>query len=618
MKNTLFLILLLSFQASADICNFCGPGVSSGGSGSGSSGVTTIGTIDSNGSSSNGATISGSNLYMQSASTTVPGEVNNSSQSFTGLKNFTNNIIAPVCSGASAASGALQLQSTTSGTKGHVEVADGSDFLVGNGVSDYVSVFGTAVANGINVASVENAANSRGLIFSAQNSSATSAQLLIGHSRGTIASPSLLQDGDAFGGLKFVSYDGSTNIIGAGNAAVIQANAAQPWAAGANGTSLRFFTTKNGFPGTIATQEATLGNDGSFQVWDGNVIVGAPARNTTGSSLVLSGVTSGNIKINAGPTPTTYSMTLPQAQGAAGSVLTNVGDGNLAWSAQNDAVNGRLTLQSGVPVTINNAATSATIVYFTPYKGNRISLYDGTVWRTISFSEVSLSLGTVTSALPYDIFVVNTNGVPVLEKVAWSNASTRVTALTTQDGIYVKNGDATRRYLGTFYTISTTATSNFQAGTNKNGGQRFLWNYYNRVPAFSRVTDNTASWSYTTASWRVADGATSPQNCVEFVIGVSEDSVHAEISVPQSGANNTVGGGVAVGVDSATVPLGNYSTVFNAAPVVVVGQTATAAYTAIPAAGYHFFCWLEFGGDSNFQFYNAASGQSGLYINIWN
>lgn len=57
-----------------------------GGGGGGGSGVTTVGTIDSQTASSDGAVISSSDIVMQSASTSNPGVVNNSAQSFSGAK----------------------------------------------------------------------------------------------------------------------------------------------------------------------------------------------------------------------------------------------------------------------------------------------------------------------------------------------------------------------------------------------------------------------------------------------------------------------------------------------------------------------------------------------------
>ena len=54
----------------------------------GGSGVTTVGALDGGTASSNGAYISGSTIYLQSASYTNPGLVNTTSQTFTGDKIF--------------------------------------------------------------------------------------------------------------------------------------------------------------------------------------------------------------------------------------------------------------------------------------------------------------------------------------------------------------------------------------------------------------------------------------------------------------------------------------------------------------------------------------------------
>jgi hypothetical protein len=56
--------------------------------GGSSSGISSIGTLDGNGAFANGASISGSSLFLQSASATNPGLVNNTVQSFSGNKTF--------------------------------------------------------------------------------------------------------------------------------------------------------------------------------------------------------------------------------------------------------------------------------------------------------------------------------------------------------------------------------------------------------------------------------------------------------------------------------------------------------------------------------------------------
>jgi hypothetical protein len=58
--------------------------------------------------------------------------------------------------------------------------------------------------------------------------------------------------------------------------------------------------------------------------------------------------------------------------------------------------NGRLTLTSGVPVTSSDV-TAATSVYFTPYNGNRIGLFNGHSWEIHSFPELNLSTTSLTA-----------------------------------------------------------------------------------------------------------------------------------------------------------------------------------------------------------------------------
>jgi len=67
-------------------------------------GVNSVGAIDSQTASSNGAVISGTNIYLQSASATNPGLVNNTSQTFSGDKLFKS---------SSNSTTALQVQNTS-------------------------------------------------------------------------------------------------------------------------------------------------------------------------------------------------------------------------------------------------------------------------------------------------------------------------------------------------------------------------------------------------------------------------------------------------------------------------------------------------------------------------
>lgn len=242
-------------------------------------------------------------------------------------------------------------------------------------------------------------------------------------------------------------------------------------------------------------------------------------------------------------------------------------------------VEGRLTLTTAVPVTTGDV-TSATTMYFTPYGGDRISLYDGTRWKAYKFTEISLALGTLTAAKPYDVFIYDNSGTLTLEFLVWTNATTRATALVLQNGVYVKSGATTRRYLGTFYTASTTTTED-------SATKRYLYNYYNRVTKLMVVNDTANSWTYTTATWRQANANTA--NKVEFVIGVDEEPAEASVAVTVVNAT-VVNGAVGIGLDTTTD--GNFAQIkagFLASYVHI--QARGSLYTGI---GYHYLSWNEY------------------------
>jgi len=135
----------------------------------------------------------------------------------------------------------------------------------------------------------------------------------------------------------------------------------------------------------------------------------------------------------------------------------------------------RLTLETGVPVSSSDQLAKTT-VYCTPITGNRLDLYDAAgVPTTRTSAEFSIALPAVASQV-YDVFCYSNAGVPTLELLAWTNDTTRATALVrTTTGTLTKSADLTRRYLGTVRT--TTAAGQ----TEDSVAKRYLWNYYHRI-----------------------------------------------------------------------------------------------------------------------------------------
>lgn len=245
----------------------------------------------------------------------------------------------------------------------------------------------------------------------------------------------------------------------------------------------------------------------------------------------------------------------------------------------------RLTLTSGTPVTTSDV-TGATTIYASPCGGNRIALYNGSAWVVRTSAEFSLALGTLTSGKPYDVFCYDSSGTPTLEFLVWTNDTTRATALTTQDGVLVKSGATTHRYMGTFYTTATTTTEDSDA-------KRYLWNYYHRRARKMKATDATASWNYTTATYRQANNSTANQ--LNFVLGVSEDAVRATARGSLTNTNGGVLSVTSIGLDSTSAEATDtIRSAFSTMPAVSYYISPSASFDGYVAAGRHYLAWLEY------------------------
>lgn len=258
----------------------------------------------------------------------------------------------------------------------------------------------------------------------------------------------------------------------------------------------------------------------------------------------------------------------------------------------------RLSLTTAVPVTTADV-TAATTIYCTPYFGNRIDLPDtnGNPVRVTS-AEFSIAVPATTSTM-YDIFVYNNAGVATLELLAWTNATTRATAVVrTTNGRLLKSGDNTRMLLGSFSTTGVSGQTEFSAT------KRYLSNVYNRVRVPLVRKESTASWAYTTATIRQANASTANQ--VEAVIALAEVNLWLSLRVYVTNASGT-SLGVGIGEDSTTTFSANQ---IGGAANTATHDILTATLDMMPAVGRHFYSWNEystatgtstwFGGSGNF------------------
>jgi hypothetical protein len=275
---------------------------------------------------------------------------------------------------------------------------------------------------------------------------------------------------------------------------------------------------------------------------------------------------------------------------------------------------GRLTLTTALPVTTTDVTgASAVTIFYTPYIHNQVPLYDGsTAWTRRTFAEISIAVPATTATM-YDVFVYDNSGTAALELLAWTNDTTRATALVKQDGRWVKTGATTRLYLGSF------RTGTVSGQTEDSLAKRLVWNFYNRVRRALNVTDATATWTYTTAGYRQANGSTANQ--VAAVVGVAEGAIDLRVvaSATNTGAAPGVLIYVGIGLDGVgAFVTGERTTPANAYTGAMGAPSAHVVF--VPSTGYHFYTWMEYSAAAGTTTWNGSTASpfsvSGLYGSV--
>jgi len=207
----------------------------------------------------------------------------------------------------------------------------------------------------------------------------------------------------------------------------------------------------------------------------------------------------------------------------------------------------------------------------------------------MTFAEISVSVPATTNT-PFDIFAYNNGGTLALETTNWTNDTTRATALVLQDGVYVRSGGTTRRYIG------TGRTTGVSGQCEDSLAKRFLWNYYNRVDRYMERNEATEH-TYTTASFRQWNNAALTK--AEFIVGIVEDPILAFGSVRMFTLAGSSVRWVNIGFNSQTVRMNAASNgqddvalyVLNANPD-YAGMTHGVEF---PTIGYNYLNIIEYG-----------------------
>jgi len=293
---------------------------------------------------------------------------------------------------------------------------------------------------------------------------------------------------------------------------------------------------------------------------------------------------------------------------------------------------GRLSLTSATPVTTADV-TAATTVYYTPYNGSTVPIYNGTSFVDTAFTELSQattdatkSPAAVAASKVYDIFVWNDSGtMRATRGPAWSSDTSRGTGAGTSElqmvsGVWTNKVSITNGPGANLGTYVGTIRSDGSSQINDSVTLRHVWNAYNRVERPMAKTDTTDTWTYTTTTIRQANG--SAANQVDYVCGLNEEPVTAMVigNLVNSAANAM---GVGIGVDSTTAYSSTIAGIWGSVTGATNNVGSIAKYRGFPGVGRHYIAWLEkgnvSGGTSTFAGDNATTDgslQSGLVASI--
>lgn len=192
---------------------------------------------------------------------------------------------------------------------------------------------------------------------------------------------------------------------------------------------------------------------------------------------------------------------------------------------------GRLTLASGKPV-MSSDVVGVTELFYTPYAGDTVPLFDGTAWSDVQFSEMSIARFDPGA---YDIFAVTG---PALVAEPWG--AIRPTRL---NGILVDA--ANRTYLGS---VLVDANGHLNAHFSYGQNRRWdVWNAYHRQRVLLKAGDprppgaNGVKYAPYWGPGNFGASNNDPGNSLTVFIGLAEEPVRA-IYRQAFFLNTTIGG----------------------------------------------------------------------------
>lgn len=259
---------------------------------------------------------------------------------------------------------------------------------------------------------------------------------------------------------------------------------------------------------------------------------------------------------------------------------------------------GRLTLATKNAIPESDLTAQATLYYTSVTNDDgvlantfQIVVFDGTRLRLYSSAEISLSLtGLLTASTPHDVFIYDNSGTLTLEVLAWTNGTTRATALAAQSGQLVKTGATSRRYLGTLYATGTGTTADAAA-------TRYLYNAYNQAVRELMLQESTSTWTLARSGspvWNEFNNSTG--NRVGVMMGLVGPS-YLTLGVYAGSLNSGAGNFDAVGIvedGTGGAAASNECDMMYRCGDIVTGQVPLAGYLQkVVPLGFHFYQALE-------------------------
>jgi hypothetical protein len=282
------------------------------------------------------------------------------------------------------------------------------------------------------------------------------------------------------------------------------------------------------------------------------------------------------------------------------------------------APQGYLTPTSGTPI-ITTEVVAGTALYYTPFVGNLVPIYNGSAMIPTTFAELTLTLAAQHLASQiYDVFVFSNSGVvTVATGPAWTTPTAgagargtgaSTTELTRVNGHWVNAVQITGRNGATTYTIAanraTYVGSIFMDGTNGQitchrtwGASRKwgVWNAYHRQLLLLMAGDSTASWQYGSATVRASRNTAT--NVLTTFCGLDEESIDLEflqkVTMPATNSNSIAL--VGIGANSTSAASGTSGSFSGADTTSIKGASILAQHRVVPGIGINNYTSLEAG-----------------------